>query len=138
MGRVINLKLRRRLPLLILTTVCVLALLQILQQQRTFILSTHEGANRDVALIDTVFQKYGPDSTATGFLQDGLGDYRVQIDKWKSHIPARPDQALVYMCIKGGCGGIADRQEGIVAGFLLASLTGRNFYIVYRDKCPLS
>ncbi|GFR81576.1 hypothetical protein ElyMa_000607100 [Elysia marginata] len=92
----------------------------------------------DLAIIDTVFHKYRPDWTPTGFLQDGLVDFHAQIHKWKSYIPARPDQALVYTCIKGGCGGMADRQEGIVAGFLLAALTGRTFYILYEDKCPLS
>ncbi|GFN99388.1 hypothetical protein PoB_002589400 [Plakobranchus ocellatus] len=138
MARPLDLRSKRYLRHLAYATFVLVLFLHLIRQDRTFTLSTHLGANTDMALIDTVFQTFRPDWTSTGFLQDGLGEFHAQIDLWKSYIPSRPDQALVYTCVRGGCGGMADRQEGIVAGFLLACLTGRSFYILYQDKCPLS
>ncbi|XP_046549377.1 uncharacterized protein LOC124259313 isoform X1 [Haliotis rubra] len=46
---------------------------------------------------------------------------------------------IIYRCLKGQlCGGYADRQKGIVAGYVMSVMTGRGFGIEMNKPCELS
>jgi hypothetical protein len=46
-------------------------------------------------------------------------------------------QFLIYKCSKQLCGGLGDRERGIVSSFLLALLTNRTFVIYMTKPCEL-
>ncbi|XP_046549380.1 uncharacterized protein LOC124259314 [Haliotis rubra] len=51
----------------------------------------------------------------------------------------RHSQYIIYRCLKGRqCGGYADRQKGIVAGYVTSVMTGRGFGIEMNKPCELS
>ncbi|XP_041349733.1 uncharacterized protein LOC121369005 [Gigantopelta aegis] len=49
------------------------------------------------------------------------------------------DKYIIYRCDGNGlCGGLADREEGIVAGFLISQMVGRKFGIRFTVPCDIS
>ncbi|XP_046574262.1 uncharacterized protein LOC124282339 [Haliotis rubra] len=48
------------------------------------------------------------------------------------------DKYIIYTCNTGRCGGLADRQKGIVTSFVLAQMLGRQFGISMYKPCEIS
>ncbi|XP_046328611.2 uncharacterized protein LOC124112503 isoform X3 [Haliotis rufescens] len=54
-------------------------------------------------------------------------------------VKVKPSPYIIYRCLKGHlCGGYADRQKGIVAGYVMSIMTGRGFGIEMNKPCELS
>ena len=59
---------------------------------------------------------------------------------WADFVFPEPDcegKLLVYECGAGWCGGLGDREKGIMSAFLLALLTGRTLVVDHRKPCDI-
>ena len=65
----------------------------------------------------------------------------IRVKEFGNYVFPEPDchrKMLVYECLEDGvCGGLADRQKGIMSAFLLALLTNRTFVLNHRKACSL-
>ena len=70
-----------------------------------------------------------------------LDDHAPRLINYKGIIFPEPDcrkKLLVYVCTYGPpCGGLADRQKGMISAFLLAIMTNRSLAIKYTNPCNI-
>ena len=60
-------------------------------------------------------------------------------DSWKKEIDCKNRKFLVFICSERHvCGGLGDRQKGIISTYLLAMLINRTFSIILDKPCDIS